>query len=171
MLPRDLADYGGPKIDAFPVSNPEAQVAADEWNREAEDLAQSTRTVPRAIVLFNTTAVAAPVTYAASAVSHRSVWGTGDATKPTVSKTATGLYTVAYAASYNDGLGVAETVSFFAGKVSVRSTNAGDWIFGRLLTLSGSTATLMTYEDAGAWALTNTGAASGAVFEVMVELY
>lgn len=169
MLSRDIADYAGPKLDAQPVANPETQVGATEWNREAEDLAQATRTVPRAIVKFTTTAAVAPVTYAASAVSHRSVWGTGDSTKPTVTKTATGRYTVAYAASYNDGLGVSEAVSFFGADVTVRSANEGAWIFGRPLTLSGSTLTLMTFEDAGGWALVDL--AGGVEFEVTVELY
>jgi|SRR3972149_2144532 len=171
MLPRDLADYGGPKVDAHPVSNPESQVAAGEWNREAEDLAQLTRTKAKAIVKFNTTAVAAPVVYAAVDVSHMSVWGSGDSTKPTVTKTAQGRYTVAYAASYNDGLAVSETVSFFGATVTVRSTDAGDWVFGRPMTLAGSTLTLMTMADAGGWGLVDVGNASAAVFEVEVVLY
>ena len=47
MDPRTIGSYGGPKLDALPVSNPETQVAASEMNRYMEDLAQTTRTGKR----------------------------------------------------------------------------------------------------------------------------
>ena len=127
--------------------------------------------MPAPVAVASPSAVAAPVVYAAVDVSHMSVWGSGDSTKPTVTKTAQGRYTVAYAASYNDGLAVSETVSFFGATVTVRSTDAGDWVFGRPMTLAGSTLTLMTMADAGGWGLVDVGNASAAVFEVEVVLY
>lgn len=167
MLSRDISDYGGQKLDAIAVSNPETQIAASEWNRTAEDQAQLTRTGTRALVSFATTAVAPPVTYAASAVNIRSMWGNGTAQKPTVLKTATGLYTITYPTSFTDALSVVETLGFFDGWVSCRGTDSLDRLDGRLLTISANIATIAVY---AAGALANVGNNSAAVFQVTVYL-
>ena len=112
MIEATLGTYGGPFADAETVENPNTQVAASLYNRKAEDVAQLTRTGYRAIVKFTPTAAAAPVTYAASAVTIDTMWGDGTAYKPTVAKTATGVYTVTFAASYDDGLEEAEALAF-----------------------------------------------------------
>lgn len=114
-----IATYGGPYVDASAVNNPTSQLAAAKGNRAFEDLAQLTRVGYRAIVRFTTTATAAPVTYAAANVSAETAWGNSDAYKPTVAKTATGIYTVTFAASYTDGLSESETVALIYGHASV----------------------------------------------------
>lgn len=107
MLPKVLGDYGGPFIDEKPVEDPETQLSAAKGNRCFEDLAQLTRTATRAIVRFETVSSGNPTT-----VSHVSVWGSGDAQKPTVARVATGRYSITYATSFTDSLSVVESVSF-----------------------------------------------------------
>jgi len=70
VFSRVLADYGGPFEDALPVEDPETQLAADQYNRLAEDTAQLTRSGTRAILRFGTTTGAPP-----NVTSACSVWG------------------------------------------------------------------------------------------------
>lgn len=112
MLDATIATFGGPYADAEVVENPNTQMAADYGNVLLEDVAQLTRTGLRAVVKF-TTSTGGAATYAASAVTIKTMWGDGTAYKPTVAKTATGLYTVTFPASFVDGLGETESLSFF----------------------------------------------------------
>lgn len=121
MLPKTVADYGGVYVDARPVKNPTCEVSAAKFNRLCEDVAQLTNPSPKALVIFTTSSGGA-ATYAAAAVTYRSVWGSSDSVKPAVAKTATGLYTVTFASSYTDGLGESETVGLIDANCSVRST-------------------------------------------------
>lgn len=144
MEPRSIESYGGPYANEGAVENPETQMDSSYGNRLLEDAAQLTRPATRAVVVFDTTAVAGPYVYAASAISIRTVWGSGTGNKPTVTKTATGRYTVAFASSYNDGLGEAENVGFFDGFVVGRGATVTDVPSAKLLTLSATTATIAT---------------------------
>lgn len=143
MLARDLADYGGPKVDAKPLQNPESELASSEYNRLGEDGAQLTRCPTLAVVKFTATAAAAVFVYAAASVQHRSLWGNGDVQKPTVTKTATGTYTIAYPATFTDALGVVETLNFMGATVSAYTSNATDVIQGRPLTVTASGGTFL----------------------------
>lgn len=167
MEPRTIGNYGGPKVDGLPVSNPETQVAASEMNRYMEDLAQATRTVLRACVSFPTNAGAAPLTVPAGDVDHKSVWGSGAGQKPTVQKTGVGLYTITYATSFTDALSVAESVAFFAGHVSCMSSDSADILTARTLTVAANVVTIGVYASG---ALADVGNSSGAVFPVNVWL-
>lgn len=111
MIERVLGDYGGIKVDIEPVENPEGEYASDELNRSMEDGAQLTRTSEKITGGFTATTTAA-VTTAVTLRWHWTQWGGGATEDPTITKTATGLYTVAYSATYNDGLSVAETLAF-----------------------------------------------------------
>jgi len=145
MEPRTLSTYGAPYVDGEVVQNPETQVGSDDFNRLCEDVAQMTRTSLRAAVRWLTIGTVDDVP--SSQVWHKSLWGTGDLTKPTVSRTGAGLYTVTYDSSFNDGLGEAETVAFWDGHVSCRSGNAADDFAGSgVLTVSGSTITTILRE-------------------------
>tara|TARA_B100000949_G_C14158751_1_gene398101 strand:+ start:202 stop:678 length:477 start_codon:yes stop_codon:yes gene_type:complete len=146
MDPRTIGNYGGPKLDSLPVSNPETQVAAAEMNRYMEDLAQTTRTVLRAAVKFPT-GVVSPVP--AVSVFHRSIWGSGSAQKPVVTRTGVGLYTVTYAATFTDALGTIETVAFFGGHASVESAVAADDFQARLISVAANVVSVVV-QDAGA---------------------
>ncbi len=123
MLAKTIEEYGGPFVDAEPVQNPQSEQAAAHGNRALEDLAQLTRTGTRGIVHFSTTATAAPT--AATVTYHTSLWGSTDTEKPVVTKTATGVYSVAYAAQLTDGLDVVEDLNFTSGQVAFMSANDG----------------------------------------------
>lgn len=104
MLSKTKESYGAaPWVDTEAVNNPQAQQAANQANRQAEDTAQLTRTSERAKLLFQTTAAAAPVAVSAMA-GTTTVWGSGSALYPTIQKTATGVYVATYAATFQDSL-------------------------------------------------------------------
>lgn len=118
MLPKTIEDYGGPFVDAKPVSNPTSQVSAARFNRLAEDGAELTRTGIRAIVHF------IPVTVGDPTVAyHTSVWGSSSTERPTITRGGTGLYTIEYAASFTDPLGVVESVSLVSAMTGIVSDN------------------------------------------------
>lgn len=113
MIATTLADYGGVKVDARPVVNPEAELAADDLNRAHENLAQLTMgSSARAVVRWTCGAAA---TVDPADISVRGHWGNGDAAKPVITRAAQGRYTLTWAATYTDGLGYVEPVSLFAG--------------------------------------------------------
>jgi hypothetical protein len=165
MDPKTIGSYGGPKIDALPVSNPETQVAASEMNRYMEDMAQATRTVLRAAAAFTTDAGAAPLTIPPGSITNRSVWGSGPAQKPVITKTGVGLYTLTYPSTFTDSLGTVETVAFFGGHVSCMSADSSDILTARTLTVAANVVTIGVYL---AGVLADAGAAG--VFPVTVWL-
>lgn len=166
MLAKVLADYGGAKINATPVSNPTTQVDADHLNRQNEDTAQLTRVTWRATVSFPTVAAAAPQTVPASSVQVRTVWGSGAAQKPVVTKTGTGLYTITYATSYTDALSVSESVALFEPVAQVRSSDPLDRMHAKVLTVSGNVITVGVY---ALWVLADVGDNSGLPFQIIVR--
>lgn len=137
MLPKSIGDYGGPFIDRVPVSNPRTQLSADKGNRLFEDSAQSTRTALRAIVQFDTVSSGSP-----TAITHCSVWGSGDGQKPGIVRSGTGVYVVTYAASFLDGLGVTETVSFLFGEPSLIGSVNG---YARIASIASNVITVNTF--------------------------
>ena len=156
MLPATLSDYGAPYQDVRPVRDPTTQAAAEKYNRMAEDTAQGTRTAPRAEVSFLTTATAAPTTVAAGNVACFTVWGSGSAQKPVVTKTATGAYTLTWTATFDDGLvgvenmedvAVTESVVFTMpiGAPNVRSAGAR----ANILTIASNVVTVEVYDNTG----------------------
>jgi hypothetical protein len=123
-----IETYGGPFKDALPVEDPTTEQSSAYGNRQMEDEAHMTRTTSRVIVRFLTTTTASlPATVATT--NARSHYGTGPAQHPTsIQKTATGLYTITYPASFTDVLGVVETLSFYAPQGRVESTS----VFGHV---------------------------------------
>ena len=170
--PRTIANYGGPYQDARAIENPEVEMASDEGNRLLEDVAQMTRPACKARVWFTATDTAAPVA-SITPTAWRTQWGSGAAQKPTVSKpTGDGLYTITFATTYDDALGVTEAVSFIGAKVTVWTSDSADIIDGRPLTVSGAVATIALYDDAGAGlALNDHGTNSSELLKVQVDLY
>lgn len=156
MLPATLSDYGAPYQDVRPTRDPTTQLAAAKYNRMVEDAAQGTRTAPRAEVSFLTTATAAPTTVAAGNVTCFTVWGSGSAQKPVVTKTATGSYTLTWTATFDDGLvgvenmetvAVTESVVFTMpiGAPNVRSAGAR----ANILTIASNVVTVEVYDNTG----------------------
>lgn len=102
MLSKESADYGAPFVDAEATANPATQQSASLYNRHAEDSAQMSRTSTKIMVKFKTSSSAAPVSI--SPDDSTSQWGDGALYAPTISKTATGTYTITYAIEYDDAL-------------------------------------------------------------------
>lgn len=115
MIPKIIGSYGGPYADAEVVEDPTTQIASSLFNQAIEDLAQATRSVARALVAFDTDPAALPGD-SIPVVDATSVWGDSASANPTITKLAAGVYEVAWAVSYVDGLGNSESVSLrFAG--------------------------------------------------------
>jgi len=130
MLPTVIATYGGPYVDAFAVQNPETQMAASKANRLMEDAAQMSRTAIRAMVTFATDdGSSEPVV-----VTHWSVWGSGNAQKPIVTRSAAGKYTITYASSFTDALDVEETLAFTQASPSLDASVLGAGIYIKAVT-------------------------------------
>lgn len=117
-LSRTIETYGGPFVDAVPVDDPTTTESAGQHNRLTEDVAQATRTQPRAWVSFKTRTTNGAVT----PDEGESMMGTGSAQLPTVARTGTGLYTVTYPPSWTDALGTLETIVFKKAHGAVAST-------------------------------------------------
>jgi hypothetical protein len=137
-----LADLGGAFVDAVPVADPESEMSADYGNLLLESVAQGSQTSSHTRGTFISTATAAPTTVDAANVSHRSHWGSAGATKPAVSKTATGLYTLTFPVSWTNGLDATETVSLFTGRVTPRSGDETDDLYAEVLTISANVVTV-----------------------------
>lgn len=169
MLVRDINDYGGIRTDAKPSQNPESEVAASQYNRLQEDVAQLTRPGPKAIVYFDTHAWAGSYTYPASAITTRAQWGTGDSAKPTVSQTAAGRYTLTWSSSYADALSVSESLSFIDAECSAYSSDPlDDFSDTRPLTVTSNAVTIVTKAGGAA---ADVGDNSAAVFRVAVRVW
>jgi hypothetical protein len=125
-----------------------------------------TRVTWRATVSFPTVAAAAPQTVPAGSVVAHTVWGSGSAQKPVVTKTALGRYTLTYATTYTDALSVVETVGFFEPCAQTRSSDTADTVEARVLTVSGNVITVGVYAGG---ALADLGNGSGSVFQVIVR--
>lgn len=148
MIASDLTTFGAPYINAKSVEDPEAELDSDYYNRMAEYVGQLTQVPLRAVVKF-TTYNASPVP--TTQVWHRSLWGDGSSTKPAVTRTGVGLYTITYASSINNGLSEAESVSFFDGWVTCRSGNVADDFSGsNILTVAANVATMQLIEGGAA---------------------
>ncbi len=118
MLIRSLADYDGPKADYAPVTDPTTDEAAKFRNRYACDVSMMMHTAPRAIVSFVTGAVSASDP---SGFVHDSMWGSLVGVKPVITRSAAGIWDVAWTATVTDDLtlqpaelggGVTHTVDF-----------------------------------------------------------
>jgi hypothetical protein len=105
--------------DAEPVDDPTTELAAAYYQRLAEDVAQLTRTAPRAILVWTTKGAGVVGT----AVRTKTMWGDTLSFAPTVTRNGVGDYTLTYPATYNDGLAYAETIAWFAGHSSANSTD------------------------------------------------
>lgn len=146
MTPATIESYGAPEggfRNAFDVEDPTVEQSAAYGNRELEDQAQMTRTTDKATVRFTTsTGGAGSIT----PTDGRSHWGVGSANLPTVAKVSTGRYTVTYATSYTDALGVVETVFFYTAHGWVESLSTAGKV---QCTVSGRVINVAVFDMAG----------------------
>lgn len=115
--PRTIDSYGGIFADEFVVVDPTVEVSSAFDNVLHEDVAEMSRVPVKGIVRWTTTGTAAVV--AVTPTSGRSQMGTGSGQWPTIFKTATGTYEVAYPGSFTNGLGVSESIAIFAAIATV----------------------------------------------------
>lgn len=168
MLVKDLEAYSGQKTDVKPPSDLTTQYGANAWNRAHEDLAQTTRTISRAITSFLTVTSGDPDPLN---TTHRSVWGVSATEKPVWTRLSTGLYLATYGTSFDDGLGLPdsiESVAFaFPPKVWVMSADADDDIRARPVSFTSNTFTIGVY---AAGVLADIGDNSTNPFTVIAEI-
>jgi hypothetical protein len=122
-------------------------------NRRKEDVAQMTRVTGRVRVKFTTSAAAAPVSITPH-TDGRTVWGSGASFDPTISKTATGVYLITFATTYDDAL-VGTTSNSVAETETVNFTfcswNLEGSVFGHVqVTPLNNTLTVRVFDAAGA---------------------
>ncbi len=162
--PKTIEDFGGPYFDAMPPDNPETDMGADHGNPLLECVAQMTHTADKADVHFATTAAAAP---AAVTPLHKSQWGDGAGQRPTVTKAATGLYSIIYAGSFpsltEPGTGGVETLGFFSALPKCWTTDPLDKLDTRLVGISAHQVDIAVYANG---ALADVGDHSGSLINV-----
>ena len=122
MLPDvdSLNTYGGARSDYAPVVDPVTDESAVFRNRYAANVAMMTQTVPRAMRSFVGATGATP-TDPVSGFVHAALWGSGASVKPTMARTALGVWTVTFpttvsseltSALTSQGGGLTHTVNF-----------------------------------------------------------
>lgn len=157
MNPRTLENYGAPFQDEKAAEDPVSELAAAQYNRKACDTAQMTLAVGMTWFGFYPTTEAAPYTLDANAaVSVSGVWGNGSAQKPTIVKTATGIYEATWPTEFDDALvgvtnmeAVAETqqVAFtFTSGLNVAGPNDGH---ARVTEIASNVVTIKVYNASG----------------------
>lgn len=164
MHPRNLESYGGPYQNEEAVVDPVSEVDAPFYDRMACDTAQLTLASGATWFKFPTTTDPAPVTIPAGSVSVSGWWGNGSAAKPTVEKTATGVYELTWPASFDDELvgvenmdDVAETQSVVFTFVSGLNVMGGTNGHARVEDIASNVVTILVYDDAAPGALSDLG--------------
>lgn len=144
MIRADMDRYGGIKTDRKPVFDPTTEMSAADDMRRSCDLAQLTRTGAKVWIRFETRGTNGTLTISA----RSTVWGDTNTYDPTTAtRTAAGIYTLTWPASFNDELSEAETVSFVAGRANI--ADSGDFGFSNVV-VSGNSATVYLANTAGA---------------------
>jgi hypothetical protein len=92
-------DLGLPYTNHSEIADPETDMDAGYMETLCVTVAGLSHTTPRAVVVVSG---AAGATTALLLLTHFAVWGDTDAVKPTCTRTATGVYTIAWASSYVD---------------------------------------------------------------------
>lgn len=144
MTPKTHEDYGASinLADAEPVEDPTSELSADYYKPLAEDVAQLTRTSPKAIIFWTTKTSGAVGT----AVRTRTQWGDGVGQLPTIARSGAGVYTLTYPSEMADGYGEDETVLFFAAHSDVASLTVDGTVKS---TVSGAVVSCQIYDDTG----------------------
>lgn len=174
MLIKDSFSYGGPYEDVKPIASPNKELGADFFNRLGEDSCQMTRTSMKALVVWTAYTGGTTKTYIDSEITVRTQWGTGDAAKPTIEKTANGLYTVTFPASFADVLGDSdhdESVSFIDGTPEWRTGDATDLPENnnfKILTIVSNVITVAAFSGG---ALGDAGDVSATAFTLSLKLW
>lgn len=120
-----IDDFGGPKANYAPVTDPTTDEDAADRNRYACDVAMMGHTAPRGFVRFVTTNGAAPTDPASNV--HDALWGSAVGVKPVVARSAEGVWTVTLPTTVNDELTLEAAAALGGGEthtVNVRTAIA-----------------------------------------------
>lgn len=170
MLRNSLVTYGGQKVNIKPRRYPNGEIDASEWNLVVLHVSQASHTLPKYVGRFTATTTAAPTTV--SVDSFGGQFGDTAPFQPTISKTATGLYTVDFAASYDDELGNTETLGFIRAEVDTYCADSSKTTDAFLYDLdSGSIKIAVKEFTGGAWALSDQTASGSVAIAVQFTIY
>lgn len=153
-LPRTIADYGAPKVNAIPVDDPTTTVSDSEYCQLASDAAQMTCTSTKAWVHFATQNANGACGVSAGG-SHL---GIGSLQLPAVARLGVGHYTVTYPVSWTDTsaivgqVGKTEPIYFIDSSGGVRSATAVGAVF---TTENGCVISVYVRDPLAAWALSD----------------
>lgn len=105
-----IAVYGGVMADYANVEDPTTDLAAAYFNKLSASVAAMTHTAPRAVRRFvgNATTPTDPT----SGFVHDSLWGSTSGVNPTIVRNGTGDYTITWATTQTDELGVTHSLNF-----------------------------------------------------------
>lgn len=123
LLPEiaDLDTFGGTFADLYPVIDPTTDMAAADQNNLTANVVAMSHTAPRAWA--RCTISGGVITLA----DHDAVWGNGAGVAPTAARSSAGVYTVTWAASYDDLRAVDDAESH---AVSLRCSQANGYKSG-----------------------------------------
>jgi hypothetical protein len=115
MLPSAATydSYGGEKADYSPVEDTTTDRSADHEDEAFADVAAMTRMIPRAYVAFTTNGTTCSV------VDHDAVWGNDVSVRPTVVRTALGIYTITWPSAVTDARGASRSINLRRGLANV----------------------------------------------------
>lgn len=102
-----IDNYGGPKANYAPITDPTTDEDAADRNRYVCDVAMMSHTAPRGFVRFVAVDGAAPTDPASNV--HDALWGSAVGVKPAVANTGEGVWTVTLPATVDDELTAEET--------------------------------------------------------------
>lgn len=143
-----VTDYGVPKANAYGIADPSTEFDAEEYNKLALHASQMSHTTAKVILHFPTISSLATTTPSATQTHWGNATGSSSTLYPTsVTRTATGAYTIVYPSTLQNERGVAETVSFVWANGAVSSAT----VYGHVqCAVSGATITLTVFDAAGA---------------------
>lgn len=133
-----LSTYGGAKVNARPIVNPQTDRDASAANQAFADAAGMTRTAVRAWVLFGTDTTTGGMVL----LDWDAVWKAQTPTLPTLTRLATGNFRITFPASVTDELGTVHAVSFRRAKAQVHS---GVTPYATIMTTGPNTASLALF--------------------------
>lgn len=102
-----IDNYGGPKANYAPITDPTTDEDAADRNRYVCDVAMMSHTAPRGFVRFVAVDGAVPTDPASN--SHDALWGSSVSVKPVIARTGEGVWTVTLPATVDDELTAEET--------------------------------------------------------------
>ncbi len=142
----DITTFGGTMANFAPPEDPTTDLDCLYVNRWFAQLAMLSFTLPRA---WARCTVAGAVISGPVDGDHGAVWGNTSGLKPTAARTSAGLFTLTWAASYNDLQAVPESHAVSFKSVIVTAYNGATAVISAAAVTSANVVTVRTWTDAG----------------------